>query len=74
MKAIKRNSRRRPADPASLAHAETMRILDAVDFSGLSRTSLYRLMNAKKLPSVMVAGRRLIPRAGLVTLLNGGGA
>jgi Helix-turn-helix domain len=66
------SSKRRTTDPAVLAIAEALRVHDAVDISGLSRTSLYNLMDSGKLPSRMIAGRRLILRADLVALLLGG--
>ncbi|MBV1900107.1 MAG: helix-turn-helix domain-containing protein [Kordiimonadaceae bacterium] len=37
-----------------------MTITEAVNASGISRSSLYILIGTKKLPSVKVAGRRLI--------------
>ena len=46
------------------------RIDEAADVSGLSRTTLYKLMAAKKLASAKVEGRRLILRADLVAYLN----
>jgi hypothetical protein len=66
--------RRVPIDPSILAVAETLRVNDAVQISGLSRSSLYKLLNSGALLSVMVGGRRLILRHGLVALLHGGAA
>src|SRR5271165_1956446 len=43
--------------PVALAY----RVNDAAKVAGLNRSSLYELMAARKLRSVMVAGRRLIP-------------
>jgi excisionase family DNA binding protein len=48
------------------------RIDEAVAASGLSRSTLYNLIAAGTLPSVRVAGRRLILKADLVKLLSGG--
>lgn len=71
---VKKTIQVRKVDPSILAIAEAVRINDAVQLSGLSRSSLYSLMNEGKLPSRMVAGRRLILRADLVALLQGGTA
>jgi excisionase family DNA binding protein len=46
------------------------RIHEAVHVSGLSRTTLYKLIADKKLASAKVEGRRLILRADLVAYLN----
>ncbi len=40
-------------------------IIDAVAYSGLSRSRLYDLMRAGDLPSLAVGGRRMIYRADL---------
>jgi excisionase family DNA binding protein len=53
-----------------LAVAEALRIDDAAALIGLSRSSIYNLINAGKLPSTIVAGRRLIRRADLVALIH----
>jgi len=50
-----------------------LRINDAVAVSGLSRSTLYKLQALGKLPSIKVAGRRLILREDLVALLRTGG-
>lgn len=47
------------------------RIDEAVAASGLSRSTLYALISAGTLPSVRVAGRRLILKNDLVALLSG---
>jgi Helix-turn-helix domain len=47
------------------------RVNDAIKVSGLSRTSIYRLIGEGKLRSVLVAGRRLIPADALRDLLRG---
>ena len=49
-------------------------INEAVRVSGLSRTTLYELMKAGRLKTVLVAGRRLVPAESLKTLLNQDGA
>jgi hypothetical protein len=46
------------------------RVNDAVKISGLSRSSIYNLIAAGKLRSVVVAGRRLIPADALRFLLR----
>jgi excisionase family DNA binding protein len=46
------------------------RIDEAAHVSGLSRTTLYKLITAKKLASAKAEGRRLILRADLVAYLN----
>ena len=46
------------------------RIDEAADVCGLSRTTLYKLIAAKKLESAKVEGRRLILRDDLVAYLN----
>ncbi len=60
--------KRGPPLPPTVALTYT--INDAVKVSGLSRSSLYNLIAAKKLRSVMVAGRRLIPADALRDLLG----
>ena len=47
-----------------------LRINDAVAVSGLSRSSLYNLINEGTLPSRKIAGRRLILREDLRRLLE----
>jgi excisionase family DNA binding protein len=47
------------------------RVNDAAKVAGLSRSSLYVLINEGKLRSVLVAGRRLIPADALRDLLRG---
>ena len=46
-------------------------INEAARVSGLSRSSLYKLLAEGKLPSIKVAGRRLIKRSAIETLLTG---
>ena len=48
-----------------------LRIRDAAAASGLSRSTLYVLMAASKLPAIKAAGRRLILRADLEAYLYG---
>jgi hypothetical protein len=55
-----------PADTA-LAY----RVNDAVALSGLGRSSIYNLIKAGKLKSMVVAGRRLVVAASLRELLLG---
>jgi hypothetical protein len=47
------------------------RVNDAIKVSGLSRTSIYKLIGEGKLRSVLVAGRRLIPADALRELVRG---
>jgi hypothetical protein len=47
------------------------RVNDAIKVSGLSRSSIYKLIGDEKLRSVLVAGRRLIPADSLHALLRG---
>ena len=49
-----------------------MTIEEAVAFSGLSRSTLYTLMNEGKLPYVKVASARRIPRVALKRTLAAG--
>ncbi len=60
---------RPPPLPPSVALAYTVN--DAVQVSGLSRSSIYELIAEKKLRSILVAGRRLIPADALRELLQG---
>jgi len=53
--------------------AIALRIKDAVKVSGLGRSTLYALIGKGALPSVLVAGRRLILRADLLALLHANG-
>jgi hypothetical protein len=47
------------------------RVNDAIKVSGLSRTSIYKLIGEGKLRSVLVVGRRLIPADALRELVRG---
>ena len=49
-----------------------MSIAQAANYTGLSRSTLYRLMDAGDLPSIKIAGRRLIRPAALDALLDAG--
>jgi len=49
-----------------------LRINEAAAVSGLSRSTLYKLLGAKKLRAVKVGGRRLILRESLEALLQTG--
>jgi excisionase family DNA binding protein len=49
-----------------------LRVSEAVAVSGLSRSTLYKLLSAEKLRAVKVGGRRLILRQDLCSLLQGG--
>jgi len=48
------------------------RINEAVAVSGLSRSTLYKLLSAEKLRAVKIGGRRLILRDDLMALLQKG--
>lgn len=50
----------------------TLRVKEAAAISGLSRSTLYKLLGARKLQTVKVGGRRLILRESLQTLLQTG--
>jgi hypothetical protein len=52
------------------ANALAYRINDAVQISGLGRTSLYKLIGDNRLRSVVVAGRRLVLASSLRELLE----
>lgn len=60
--------RPRPAIPA--AERAALQVRDAVSFSALSRSRLYRLMAEGKIESFTVGGRRLIVTESLVAFLN----
>jgi excisionase family DNA binding protein len=48
------------------------RVQEFCKLYGLSRSSAYKLMAAGKLRTVLVGGRRLIPKEAAEALLNGG--
>lgn len=54
-----------PAQPIAFT------IRDAMAFSGLSRTRLYRLIKEGELPSMAIGGRRMIRRADLESYFAG---
>jgi excisionase family DNA binding protein len=60
-----------PKPPLPLNVALSYRVNDAAAVLGLSRSSVYALIAEKKLASVILAGRRLIPAEALRALLNG---
>jgi excisionase family DNA binding protein len=49
-----------------------LRIKEAVAVSGLSRSTIYKLVSEKKLRAVKIGGRRLILREDLQALLHSG--
>lgn len=59
-----------PAIPLSQKHS--FQIKEACLFSGLCRSTLYKLASAGKLRMVRIGGRRLILREDLERLLNRG--
>jgi excisionase family DNA binding protein len=58
----------KPADTLS------MTIASGIAFSGLSRTSIYRLIKAGALKTVKIGKRRLIETASLRKMIEGGAA
>ena len=64
-----KSPRRHVPEPAQrLAYS----VREAVALTGLSRSSIYVLLVQKKLLSVRIGGRRLIPHEALIALLNEG--
>jgi excisionase family DNA binding protein len=49
-----------------------LRVNDAAFAYGLGRSTVYRLLKEKRLPSIKIAGRRLIPREAMEALLREG--
>jgi excisionase family DNA binding protein len=47
-----------------------LRVNDAAALSGLSRSSLYKLLSEKRLRSIVVCGRRLFLREDILALLH----
>jgi excisionase family DNA binding protein len=62
-----RNNTSVPLSPSEII---SYRIGDAVRVSGLSRSTIYKLIGANNLRSVKVAGRRLIPADALRALIE----
>jgi hypothetical protein len=54
----------------SIADKLVYSVRETISLSGLSRTTLYKLMGEGKLNTVMVAGRRLVPSSSLRALLQ----
>jgi excisionase family DNA binding protein len=52
--------------------ARAYRVNDFCRLYGIGRSGLYKLLKEGKLPSVVIAGRRLIPRDAAEALLLGG--
>jgi excisionase family DNA binding protein len=46
-------------------------VREAADLTGLGRSTIYVLLGQKKLASLRIGGRRLIPHAALIALLGG---
>jgi excisionase family DNA binding protein len=61
-------------NPLSIRPEEklALRIKEAVAVSGLSRSTIYKLVSEKKLRAVKIGGRRLILREDLQALLHSG--
>jgi excisionase family DNA binding protein len=55
-----------PSDPRAY------RVNDFCRLYGIGRSGVYKLLKEGKLPSVVIAGRRLIPRDAAEALLRGG--
>ena len=55
---------------ASPENRLALRVNDAAMWVGLSRSTIYKLIAAKKLQTVKVAGRRLIPVAAIRALIE----
>jgi hypothetical protein len=70
--APKEEKKPRPAPPP-LESVLAYRVLDAATVSGLSRATLYNLMKAGKLRTILACGRRLIPPDALREVLAGKG-
>lgn len=47
-------------------------IREAADFLGVSRRSIYNLIERKELPATRIGGRRLVSRRALIDLLETG--
>jgi len=56
-----------PAPPQKLAYS----VREAAALTGLGRSTIYVLLGQKKLMSLRIGGRRLIPHDALVALLSG---
>jgi excisionase family DNA binding protein len=61
---------KRAGSPLPPEIALAYRVNDAAKVAGLSRSSIYNLIAEKKLRSIVVAGRRLIPADALRELLR----
>jgi excisionase family DNA binding protein len=59
--------------PPLVEGAMAYSIIDAGRAIGVSRSTVFELLNEGKLKSVYVRGRRVIPREALLELLNTGG-
>lgn len=62
----------RQAETIKTEERLALRVKDAAAVSGLSRSTLYKLLGQKKLRTVKVGGRRLILRESLEVLLRTG--
>lgn len=64
----------RPTDagrPDAREQKRAYTVNEAVRLYSVSRSSLYKLIDAGKIPDVVVAGRRLIPRDAMEALIGG---
>jgi excisionase family DNA binding protein len=63
-------SSQKRVEPRPLEAVLAYRVNDAARVAGLSRSSIYALIGAGKLRSILVAGRRLIPAEALRELMR----
>jgi excisionase family DNA binding protein len=61
---------RHPAPTISVKDRLTLRLPDAVLYSGLGRSTLYNLISSGRLQSVKIGSRRLILRESLDALMT----
>jgi len=70
--AKRHSARKTPRVLPDTAFALSYRVADAETVTGISRTTLYELIAAGKLPDVKIAGCRLIPSDALKRLVTAG--
>lgn len=66
-KASRRRSSAQPPPPQRITYS----VREVAALTGLGRSTIYVLLGQKKLTSLRVGGRRLIPHDALVALLGG---
>ncbi|MEJ0093887.1 MAG: helix-turn-helix domain-containing protein [Methylocella sp.] len=62
----------RVANILPLSHGGAYTVFDAAKLIGVSRSSIFNLIAAKKLRTLRIAGRRLIPADAIRALISGG--